>query len=71
MKINSSFLKKSLSLNSSYLPRIYESVSSSSSSQLRLFSSLSSAKRPNSFEFKALLLNRQEFDSAILKLMKQ
>ena len=56
MKINSSLLKISSSSYSSSLPRIFASSSSSLSSQLRLFSSLSSrsssAKRPNSFEFK-------------------
>ena len=49
MKLNSSFLKISSSLNSSSLPRIFASSSSSSSSQLRLFSS--SAKTSISFEF--------------------
>ena len=62
-KINSSFLKISSSSNSSSLPSIFASSNSSllprmfasSSSQLRLFSSLSSAKRSSSFEFAALI----------------
>ena len=55
MKINSSFLKVSSSLNSSSLPIIFASLSSSSSSQLRLFLSSMSKKRSSSFEFTALV----------------